>query len=227
VTAWLVRVNSTSLHRYYRAQLSRVYLDYDRDRAEEDAGSRQLSHLDTVARGGPYHLIGAALNVLTIKEVLMHVFGGSKDQGADDTEAFEHLDTDDRGGGRGSIKQGGQVPDPHVEIVDAKRYRRMGDDACHPQYSWSPKERLQHPSGNTEQYKRRADDGEHHMLKHMGGKQILHAQDVEWREQCQRQKPHTGNKEGYFAPVYGLRKMIAPTQRPQSIEVRSGHGRQR
>jgi hypothetical protein len=84
LTAWLVRVNSTSLHRYYRAQLSRVYLDYDRDRAEEDEGSRQLSHLDTVARGGPYHLIGAALNVWTIKEVLMHVFGGSKDQGGDE-----------------------------------------------------------------------------------------------------------------------------------------------
>jgi hypothetical protein len=85
--AWLVRVNSTSLHHYYRAQLSQAYLGVDPARADEDNGSQRLSRLDTVSHGGPYHLIGAALNISTLRELMLKAFGASKSGDQRETSA--------------------------------------------------------------------------------------------------------------------------------------------
>lgn len=68
---FFVDVNKTSLHNYYRDRLSKAYLF---DRTDEDGketlrhnDEQPLSNLDTEC--GPYHLINAALNIRSSKEM--------------------------------------------------------------------------------------------------------------------------------------------------------------
>jgi hypothetical protein len=98
LSAWRVRVNSTSLHQYYRTQLSQAYLGIDPDKAEKDNGSQRLSCLDTVSHGGPYHLIGAALNIPTIRELMLKAFGASTNGDQGGTEAPNVDDQRPKGG---------------------------------------------------------------------------------------------------------------------------------
>src|SRR5207248_6217113 len=72
---FLVRLNASSLHWYYRDQIARVYL------ASRTGGGRyrfddaEVSGLDTVKNGGPYHLINATLNISNLREIFSHTFG--------------------------------------------------------------------------------------------------------------------------------------------------------
>jgi hypothetical protein len=74
------RLNFSSLHFYYRDQLAWAFLAQGRERPGEPAGEQQrsLSTLDTTRKGGPYQLINATLNALTIPELILKAFGKSE-----------------------------------------------------------------------------------------------------------------------------------------------------
>jgi hypothetical protein len=69
VSALLLRINGTSLHQFYRDQLARVYLRPDPGSTPAGKGI-PLSGLDTVAKGGPYHLICATFNTNNLFDLL-------------------------------------------------------------------------------------------------------------------------------------------------------------
>jgi hypothetical protein len=77
------RLNFSSLHSYYRDQLAWAFLATGKEGPGEPAGEQQraLSTLDTARNGGPYPLINATLNTLTIPQLILKTFGKSEGAG--------------------------------------------------------------------------------------------------------------------------------------------------
>jgi hypothetical protein len=77
------RLNASSLHTFYRDQLAWAFLASGKDGPGEPAGEQQraLSTLDTARNGGPYPLINATLNTLTVPQLILKAFGGSEGAG--------------------------------------------------------------------------------------------------------------------------------------------------
>jgi hypothetical protein len=75
---WKVKLNMTSLHWYYREQLAAVYLGPEGAQGGAGSSEQRLSELDTAAKGTPYHLIQATLNLRTIPQFILNALGSSR-----------------------------------------------------------------------------------------------------------------------------------------------------
>jgi hypothetical protein len=72
-SAWLVNLNKTSLHQFYRERLADAYLRTDVKQGRQlDAC---LSRLNTVSRGGPYHLISATVSLTGLWDMVTRTMG--------------------------------------------------------------------------------------------------------------------------------------------------------
>jgi hypothetical protein len=70
VSAWLIRINGTSLHQFYRDQLAAVYIWHGGGGNEDPPLSGLKAGLD---RGGPYHLICATFNAVNFRDLLLRL----------------------------------------------------------------------------------------------------------------------------------------------------------